>query len=535
MATLTTVTQPERDEQRIPGLPAWRTPVVGAGIAALLTALAVLVHGYHPYAYDGGVYVAGVKRLLNPALYPHDTDFVLQPMRLSIFAPAVAAFVRGSHLGLPATLLFLHLATIWATLFAAWLLASACWNSAPARLGAVSLLACWLTLPAAGTALVLMDPYLTARSFSTPLSVLALAAAASIQDRGRRRQLWRVLLCVASLAFAFLMHPLMAAYASVAVLLLVATQAGRMTLRTWGPPALCVGLVAVAFAAHLLAPDESAAAHAAALSRTFWFPSQWRWYELIGLAAPLAILGTYARVHRVRRRSATQLATAAVLLGFTAFTVAAMFARPECAAHLIARLQPLRVFCLVYLVMALVIGAELGEHILRRKPIRWICALILLSVPMYLVQRATYSHSAHLEFNQAHSPNLWVQAFLWVRANTPVDAYFAIQSDYMNAPGEDAQAFRVIADRSSLPDYSNDGGEASVAPDLASAWVAGSNAQRSLDELSGMPAEQADAARSALLAGTAVDWLVLKADSATGLPCPYRNAAVKVCRLTPAR
>jgi len=445
------------------------------------------------------------------------------------------ALVRGSHLNLPATLLFLHFATIWATLFAAWLLAGFCWNSASARLGAVSLLACWLTLPVAGTALVLMDPYLTARSFSTPLSVLALAAIASIQDCGLGTQARLILLCLASLVFALLMHPLMAAYASVAVLLLVATQARTAMLRTWVPSAFCVALLAAAFAAHLLAPDESSAAQAAALSRTFWFPSQWRWFELAGLVAPLAILGKYAWVRRERRSGATALATAAMLLGFTALAVALMFARPECPTHLIARLQPLRAFCVVYLVMTLVLGAELGERFLPRNPVRWVCTLLLLCIPMYIVQRGTYSHSAHLEFSQARSPNLWVQAFRWVRSNTPVGAYFAIQSDYMNAPGEDAQAFRVIADRSSLPDYSNDGGEASVAPDLSSAWLAGANAQRSLDELAGMPAEQADAVRRTVLAGTGVDWLILKADSATNFPCPYGNAAVKVCRLTPAR
>ena len=535
MATLTVLPKPERDEQWIAALPPWRAAVMGAGIAALLAVLALLVHGYHPYAYDGGVYVAGVKRLLNPALYPHDTAFALQPTRLSIFALAVAALVRGSHLGLPATLLFLHFATIWATLFAAWLLAGFCWNSAPARLGAVSLLACWLTLPVAGTALVLMDPYLTARSFSTPLSALALAAVISLRGRSRGTQVRQMLLCLISLGFAFLMHPLMAAYTLVAVLLLLATQARTTTLRTWAAPALCLALISAAFAAHLLAPDESSAAHAAAISRTFWFPSQWRWYELAGLVAPLAILGTYAWVRRERRNGATALATAAMLLGFTALAVALMFARPECPTRLIARLQPLRAFCVVYLVMTLVLGAELGERFLRRNPVRWACTLLLLCTPMYLVQRSTYSHSAHLEFSQARSPNLWVQAFRWVRSNTPIDAFFAIQSDYMNAPGEDAQAFRVITDRSSLPDYSNDGGEASVAPDLSSAWLAGANAQRSLDELAGMPAEQADAARHTVLAGTAVDWLILKADSATNLPCPYRNAAVKVCRLTPAR
>ena len=40
-----------------------------------LTLLALLVHGYHPGAEDDGVYLPAIKHDLNPALYPHDSDF----------------------------------------------------------------------------------------------------------------------------------------------------------------------------------------------------------------------------------------------------------------------------------------------------------------------------------------------------------------------------------------------------------------------------------------------------------------------------
>jgi len=39
--------------------------------AALVTALtffAFLIHGYHPYAEDGGIYLPEIKRLLDPGL-----------------------------------------------------------------------------------------------------------------------------------------------------------------------------------------------------------------------------------------------------------------------------------------------------------------------------------------------------------------------------------------------------------------------------------------------------------------------------------
>jgi hypothetical protein len=253
---------------------------------------------------------------------------------------------------------------------------------------------------------------------------------------------------------------------------------------------------------------------------------------LIGLLAPLVLLAGYARLRR--GTPAADIAHAALLLGLTAVTVASLFARADARSHLIARLQPLRAFHTVYLLMLLVLGAELGQRVLKASRIRWGVTIIVLCAPMYFAQRDTYRHSPHIELRETSSPNLWVQGFLWARHHTPTDALFALDSDYINASGEDAQTFRAIAERSSLPDFSKDGGEASIAPDLAPAWLAGSTSQEFLDDLHGMVPGQADAARRAALANTGADWLILRASSPTALGCPYANAAVKVCRLAPA-
>ena len=37
---------------------------------AALTALALLIHGYHPYAEDAEIYLPGVLKILNPSLFP---------------------------------------------------------------------------------------------------------------------------------------------------------------------------------------------------------------------------------------------------------------------------------------------------------------------------------------------------------------------------------------------------------------------------------------------------------------------------------
>jgi hypothetical protein len=536
-------------------------------LVSALTLFAVAVNGYHPFADDGGLYLAGVNRLLDPTLYPHATAFVLEPMSHSLFAPTLAAAVRLTRLPLPVVLLVLHLASIWATLFAAWMLAARCWPSRRARAGAVVLLACWLALPIAGTALLFMDPYITARSLSTPAMVLALAgalqstASSTPFNQQKRRGL---LLCIASLAVAAAMHPLMAAYAVGATLMLLAARAPNRTLRLYATAALAA--VALAFAACLqaVAKPESADYLRVVLTRTYWFPAQWRWFELLGLAAPLAILSFFAfrklgapsiahvamggmksapSIPRSLRNgwelasqlgrtgdgangASRALARMAIAVGATSCLIALTFARAASATHLIARLQPLRAFQIVYLILILTLGAQLGERILRRSPWRWAAAILLLGGISFTAARSAFPNSNHLELPGLAPRNPWTQAFLWVRDHTPKDALFALDADYINTPAEDAQCFRAIARRSALADYSKDGGEASIAPVLTAEWVRDQAAQQALSAPS-----TTDAQRIATLRPLGVTWLVLEAATATRLDCPYANSAVKLCRL----
>jgi len=525
-------------------------------LVSALTPLAFAIGGYHPYAEDGGLYMAGVKRLLDPALYPRGAAFVLEPTRLSLFAPAVAAFVRLAHIRPPGSLLALHVASIWVTLFAAWLLAARCWVGRAERAGAVVLLACWLSLPIAGTALLLMDPYLTARSFSTPATLLAIVGALDMTTARWQRG---SLLCVASLAAAAGMHPLMAAYALGATLMLLCLRASRRSLRIWGTAAIaCVALVFAAVLQHF-ARAESADYVRVALTRTYWFPAEWHWYELAGLVAPLAILAfaSYIRAAspRISRLSATNpgaprlasetwvdasipqhsesagtIARMAFAAGATACIIAVLFARTDSPTHLVARMQPLRAFQIVYLVMVLTLGAQLGAMLCaswRRSPmLPWAAAILMLGGVTFGANRAAFPNSPHIELPWLAPRNPWVQAFLWVREHTPKDALFALDADYINARGEDAQCFRAIAERSALPDYSKDGGEASIAPELTPAWMVGQTAQKNLSA----PGET-DTQRVAALRPLGAGWVVLQSSAVTDFDCLYENAAVKVCRL----
>ncbi len=106
-----------------------------------------------------------------------------------------------------------------------------------------------------------------------------------------------------------------------------------------------------------------------------------------------------------------------------------------------------------------------------------LCLALLLI--MFAAQRLTYPASSHVEWPGLTPRNPWQQAFLWIRANTPEDAIFALDNDYIEWPGEDAQGFRATAERSAVADYFKDGGIASNFRLAAIPWWQGSQATSS--------------------------------------------------------
>jgi hypothetical protein len=502
------------------------TPESGILAVSLLTLLAFTIAGYHPFVEDGGVYAAGIEKLLNPTLFPTWTPFVTEHLRFSLFAPLIAHIAQVVHLPLEWTLLLLYLFSIWLTVYAAWLLTTRITAKPSARVAAVTLLACWLTLPIAGTSLMLMDPYLTARSFTTPLTLFALAWA--LDALAGRRVAW--CLCAVSLLAAALLHPLMAGYGFAAVLMLCCCRLPLRRDARRAQLALLFAALAVAFTIQSLAPAETPLYVQIALSRYYWFPFTWHWYEQLGLIAPILILHWRRGPHRDRNdpspRSVTRdVAQSGMQLGLIAILVAVLFAHESYATHLVARLQPLRSFQIVYELMILLLGVWLGEHLLKQHRWRWAMLLLVLAPPMFYAQRATFPNSAHIEWPGASAHNPWQQAFVWIRDNSLTDALFALDAHYITeGKHEDAQCFRAIAQRSALPDYSKDGGEASITPALADAWARGESAQTGLET-------EPDATRLTRLRPFGVTWVVLAASSETSWPCPYRNQTVKVCRL----
>jgi hypothetical protein len=192
---------------------------------------------------------------------------------------------------------------------------------------------------------------------------------------------------------------------------------------------------------------------------------------------------------------------------------------------MLARLQVLRTFQFVYIAGILLAGGMLGRWAQQRR--RAIAVLYLsILVALFAGQRLAYSSSSHVEWPGLSPHNRWQQAFLWIRSNTQEDAIFALDNDYIEGAGEDAQGFRATAERSAVADWFKDGGIASNFPQAAAPWWRGSQATEKLNGAT-------DAERLARLQPLGVTWIVLPVQARTGFPCPFTNASVRVCQLQP--
>jgi hypothetical protein len=190
---------------------------------------------------------------------------------------------------------------------------------------------------------------------------------------------------------------------------------------------------------------------------------------------------------------------------------------------------------MIYAVMLLLLGASVQQAFERLaspglRSLRFAIVPLLFAGAfcMFLAERSGFPGSPHVEFpwQLQQSQNPWVRAFLWCRDNAPQNALFALDANYITMPGEDAQTFRAIAERSALPDFSKDGGEAAITPHLADEWVVGFTAQLNLGQQTASQLREH-------LSPFGVDWVILRADSPASLNCPYENGLLKVCRLEP--
>ncbi|MBA3913872.1 MAG: hypothetical protein H0X25_08475 [Acidobacteriales bacterium] len=469
-----------------------------------MTSGALLVHGYHPYAEDAEIYLPGVLKQLHPELYPFNADFFEAHAHMTLFPRFVAEAVRLSHLSLETTMFVLQMASYFLLLLACWRMSGLLFRSGRARWGAVGLVAALFTIPIAGTALYLMDQYLNPRNLVAFAAVYALVMV--LEKKYVR--------CGAFCVVAGLFHPLMAVFVIFLAALLVILQQPR-----WGW--LSAGCL-LPFGFSLDPP--SAAYHEAMRFRPYHYFLQWHWYEMFGVAASMALLWVMGRVARAKQLRKVALVCRALLVYEAVCVVAAIVLALPRSLEAFARIQPMRSLYLLFLLMLLVLGGMLGEFVLRGKAWRWAALFVPLCAGMFLAQRALFPASAHLELPGRKARNPWLQAFLWIRSNTPVNAVFALDPGHMGIEGEDENGFRAAAERSMLADELKDSGAVSMFPQLAGTWLSQVKAQQGWTDF-----ERNDFER--LRRDYGVSWVVVQGGNSRGLDCPFGNDAVLVCAI----
>ncbi len=473
-------------------------------ILLLLTLGSLLVMGYHPGAEDAEIYLPGIEKILRPELFPFNAQFFQSHAHMTLFPNLIAGSVQISHLPIEVVTFAWQLLSLFLLLWGAWELTGKCFEDTKARWAGVALLAALFTLPVAGTALYIMDQYINPRNLTAFAGIFAIVA---VLDRKYVRAGFFLLLAAA-------LHPLMPAFAIFYAVILV-----WMRQRDFSK---------VSFAAALpfafLFQPTSAAYHQVAVSHTYHYFLRWQWYEILGAVAPLAILWGFSRLARSRQMWNVDLLCRAFMVYESICIVAAVILSSSPRFETLARIQPMRSLYLLYIVMILLAGGFAGEYLLKNRAWRWVALFLPLCAGMFYAQRQLFPASAHIEWPGATPQNPWVQAFLWVRDNTPVDAVFALDPHHMEIAGEDSNGFRAIAQRSMLADAAKDSGAVTMFPPLAEEW------QRQVQAQNGWKTFQPqDFDR--LQSTYGVNWVVVQEPSLEDMSCPYQNQVVAVCRL----
>lgn len=481
--------------------------------ALLLIAFSVLgvaVMGYHPGLEDDGVYLSAIKRDLNPALYPHDADFFRVQMQATDFDKLIAGFVRLTHIPIAQTELLFQFLSILLILTGCFLIARTLFDNNRIAWAGVALTTAMLTLPVSGTALYLADQHLHPRNLASGLLLIAVSRILA----GKRWQALPLLIP------AFALHPIMAALGIsfcffLTMAMLDSVHAWLHSLRTSLALAVPLGWI-------FQSPTPSW--RRALVTRSYYFLYRWPWYEWLGVLAPLALFCLLWRIAlRQRDKLLAQFSLAVFTYGVFQLLLA-MFILKTPALVRLTPMQPMRFLHLVYFFLTLISGCMIGRYVLRASAWRWALFLVAINAGMFAVQRAQFRNTEHLELPQMQPANPWLQAFAWIRENTPTSAYFAMDPYYLAAPGEDFHSFRALAERSQLADMIKDPSVVTQVPELGPAW------QRQVDAMAGWQTFRlADFER--LRSSLGVDWVLVSYPGPQGLDCRWHNSRLSVCRI----
>jgi hypothetical protein len=479
------------------------------------SALGFGVMGYHPGIEDDGHYLSAIKSDINPALYPYDAEFFRLELQATVFDKWVADFVRFTGIPVAATTLLWQFATILLTLCACWGIARKLFPEPRAQWAGVALVAAMFTLPVSGTAIYIFDQHLHPRSIASALILLAISWILA----GWR---WRA---IPLLLVAFLIHPIMAALgiSFCFFLTLAMSEPAHIWVQSWYASKRKAALASAVPLGWMFEPPNPLWKKALD-TRTYYYLYKWTWYEWLGAIAPLFLFWLLWRV--ARRRGETLLARFALaVFAYGVFQQAlAMLILAFPSLVRLTPLQPMRYLHIVYIFLALIAGALIGKHLLNNSILRWAAFLLVFNGTMFAAQRMEFGGSQHIEWPGRAPSNPWLQAFAWIRTNTPTDAYFALDPRYLEARVEDYHSFRALAERSQLADDIKDTAVVTQVPELGPVW------NRQVEAQQGWKTFQlADFER--LKSEFGVGWVLVSYPQPAGLSCRWHNSTLSVCEI----
>jgi hypothetical protein len=476
----------------------------------LFTVLGFLVMGYHPGLEDDGIYLTAVKADLNPALFPYNAEFFKLQMQATVFDGWMADFVRWTGMPLEWAELLWQLTALFLILWAVKKILNLLFREDSARWAGVAMIAAMFTLPVSGTALYMADQHLHPRNLAT---AMILCAAWRILA-GKRWQ------AVPLLVLAILMHPLMAAFGISFCFFLALALADSFRPRLQAIRSSAVALVPLGW---IFEPADSAWRRALDTRRYFYL-YKWTWYEWLGALGPTALFGLLWRFARQRRETLlARFAAAVFFFGLFQQTLAMVMLLPASPARLMP-LQPMRYLHIEYFLFVMTAGAMLGRFLLGKSLWRWAAFLLVVNAGMFAWQGVEFKGVAHLELPGMRPANPWLEAFAWIRTNTPVNAYFALDPHYLEAPGEDFHSFRALAERSELADAVKDTTVVTQVPELGQTWARQVAAEEGWRNFTLADFERVKAAFG-------VNWVLVDWPRPDGLECRWHNGSLAVCRI----
>jgi hypothetical protein len=503
-----TVRLPHHYTFGVVNLPAERkqTSLRDAFLLLLLACAAIGIHGYHYGVQDQCIYLPAIKLHVNSALYQHDSPFFALQTRVMLTDDLVAFSMRITHLSADWAVFFWHIFSVYLLLFGCLQVARRCFVSRAGQWAATVAVAVLFTLAVGATLLFIADEYFHPRTLATAMLLISLAW---VLDR-------KYVFALLGIIAAALFHPTMAA-AGTLHLVVIAWREPK-----WKKIAPAAAFISIPF----FGPGNDAWLEALGSHGSLYYPLRWPWYGWLGFVVPVVLLVWFARVEEGMPTPVSHISRR-LIISSSIGVLAGIVVTNTTGFQRLIPLEPMRTLHLFTLVTALLLGGIVGERYLRNKPARWLLVFLPFATAQFIPQfLILYPASPHIEWPGRTARNDWAQAFEWVRENAPPDAYFVLNPSYQEIKGEDFHDFRGLAERSALADFRKDHNVATNWPELAPIWR-----EQYHDHDNWANFTLADFER--LKAKYGINWAVIEASNSAApeLACPYRNAALRVCRI----